>query len=231
MTRRIVVDTDTGIDDAHTLLYLAGRPDAEIVAITSVYGNCVEDDSARNIAYVNCPVGLDVPIARGASAPLTGDARIAGAVHGKDGLGDVGYDRPLPETTEESAAELLVRLGREQPGELDLLALGPLTNLGLALRLDPDLFTPLPLGRLMGGSGPYAPPGSLLMVDANINNDPVAASRGLLGPEERTGHGRRERHPDHDPGRGRHRRPASREHAGRAVRDRDPRLVHGLLPE
>src|SRR5690606_17850347 len=49
--RRIVVDTDTGIDDAHTLLYLAGRPDAELVAITSVYGNCAEEDAARNIGY------------------------------------------------------------------------------------------------------------------------------------------------------------------------------------
>ncbi|WP_066372739.1 nucleoside hydrolase [Herbidospora mongoliensis] len=182
MTRRIVVDTDTGIDDAHTLLYLAGRPDAEIVAITSVYGNCVESDSARNIAYVNRLVGLDVPISRGANEPLVGEPRIAGAVHGKDGLGDVGYDRPLPETGEESAAELLVRLGREQPGELDLLALGPLTNLGLALRLDPDLFTRYRSVVLMGGSGPYAPPGTLLMVDANINNDPVAASLVFSAP-------------------------------------------------
>ncbi|GAB1820549.1 nucleoside hydrolase [Herbidospora sp. RD11066] len=182
MTRRIVVDTDTGIDDAHTLLYLAGRPDAEIVAITSVYGNCVEPDSARNIAYVNRLLGLEVPIARGATAPLTGDARIASAVHGKDGLGDVGYDRPLPETGAETAAELLVRLGREQPGELDLLALGPLTNLGLALRLDPDLFTRYRKVVLMGGSGPYAPPGTLLMVDANVNNDPVAASAVFSAP-------------------------------------------------
>ncbi|WP_030451119.1 nucleoside hydrolase [Herbidospora cretacea] len=182
MTRRIVVDTDTGIDDAHTLLYLAGRPDAEIVAVTSVFGNCVEPDAARNIAYVNRLLGLDVPIARGAAEPLTGTAHIAGYVHGKDGLGDVGYDRPLPETTGESAAELLVRLGREQPGELDLLALGPLTNLGRALRLDPELFTRYRSVVLMGGSGPYAPPGTVLMVDANINNDPEAARAVFSAP-------------------------------------------------
>ncbi|WP_061299232.1 nucleoside hydrolase [Herbidospora cretacea] len=182
MTRRIVVDTDTGIDDAHTLLYLAGRPDAEIVAITSVYGNCVEPDAARNIGYVTRLLGLDVPIARGAAESLAGTSHIAGYVHGKDGLGDVGYDRPLPGTAEESAAELLVRLGREQPGELDLLALGPLTNLGLALRLDPDLFTRYRSVVLMGGSGPYAPPGTLLMVDANINNDPEAARAVFAAP-------------------------------------------------
>jgi purine nucleosidase len=179
---RIVVDTDTGIDDAHTLLYLAGRPDAEIVAVTSVFGNCVEEDAVRNIGYVNRLLGLDVPVARGAAEPLAGIAHIARYVHGKDGLGDRGYDRPLPEVTGETGAELLVRLAHEQPGELDLLALGPLTNLGLALRIDPELFTKYRSVVLMGGSGPYADPGTLLMIDANINNDPVAASAVFSAP-------------------------------------------------
>ncbi|GLW10978.1 nucleoside hydrolase [Microtetraspora sp. NBRC 13810] len=180
--RHVVVDTDTGVDDAHTLLYLAGRPDAEIVAITSVYGNCVEEDATRNIGYVNRLLGLDVPVARGAAAPLTGSPRIAGYVHGKDGLGDMGYDRPLPEVTGESGAEMLVRLAAERPGELDLLALGPLTNLGLALRIDPGLFTKYRSVVLMGGSGPYGPPGTSLMVDANINNDAEAARAVFAAP-------------------------------------------------
>ncbi|MEV4093271.1 nucleoside hydrolase [Streptosporangium saharense] len=185
MVRSIVVDTDTGIDDAHTLLYLAGRPDAEIVGITSVFGNCTEEDAVRNIGHVTGLLGLDVPIARGAAEPLAGVAHIAGYVHGKDGLGDRGYERPLPEVTGESGAELLVRLAHERPGELDLLALGPLTNLGLALRLDPDLFTRYRSVVLMGGSGPYARPGTLLMVDANIDNDPVAARAVFAAPRER----------------------------------------------
>ncbi|MFG1705837.1 nucleoside hydrolase [Nonomuraea sp. M3C6] len=182
MTRRIVVDTDTGIDDAHTLLYLAGRPDAEIVAITSVFGNCEEEDAVRNIGHVNRLIGLDVPVARGAAEPLAGTANIAGHVHGKDGLGDRGYHRPLPPVTGESAAELLVRLAAEQPGELDLLALGPLTNLAAALRLDPELFTRYRSVVLMGGSGPYAPPGTLLMIDANVHNDPAAARAVFAAP-------------------------------------------------
>jgi inosine-uridine nucleoside N-ribohydrolase len=177
-----VVDTDTGIDDAHTLLYLAGRPDADIVAITSVYGNCAEEDATRNIGYVTRLLGLDVPIARGAAEPLRGPAHIAGYVHGKDGLGDLGHDRPFPRVTAESGPELLVRLANDRPGELDLLALGPLTNLALALRLDPELFTKYRSVVLMGGSGPYAPPGTLLMIDANINNDPEAASAVFAAP-------------------------------------------------
>ncbi len=180
--RRIVVDTDTGIDDAHTLLYLAGRQDAEIVAITSVYGNCVEEDSVRNIGYVCGLLGLDVPVSRGADAPLESAPFIARHVHGRDGLGDRGYDRPIPPVTGETAAETLVRLARERPGELDLLALGPLTNLGLALRIDPELFTKYRSVVLMGGSGPYPALGSSLMIDANINNDPAAARAVFSAP-------------------------------------------------
>lgn len=175
-TRRIVVDTDTGIDDAHALIYLDGRPDAEIEAITSVYGNCTQDNSLRNIAYVQQVLGTDVPVARGADGPLAGDPSIAVHVHGHDGLGDRGYDRPPARTVGESAAQLLVRLGRESEGELDLLALGPLTNVALALRLDPDLLTRYRSVVLMGGSGPFAEPGVSSMVDANVHNDPAAAA-------------------------------------------------------
>jgi purine nucleosidase len=181
-TRRIVVDTDTGIDDAHTLLYLTGRQDASIEAITSVYGNCTQDDSLRNIAYVQQLVGLDVPLARGADGPLQGAPRIAWQVHGRDGLGDRGYQRPEPRTVEETAARLLVRLGREHPGELDLLALGPLTNLALALRLDPQALARYRSVVLMGGSGPFAAPGQLRMVDANVHNDPLAAAAVFAAP-------------------------------------------------
>jgi purine nucleosidase len=181
-TRRIVVDTDTGIDDAHTLLYLAGRPDAAIEAITSVYGNCTQDDSLRNIAYVQRLLGIDVPLARGADGPLEGEPHIAWHVHGRDGLGDRGYERPEPRLVDESAAEALVRLGREQPGELDLLALGPLTNLALALRLDPHALARYRSVVLMGGSGPFASPGQMRMVDANVNNDPVAAAEVFAAP-------------------------------------------------
>jgi purine nucleosidase len=181
-TRRVVVDTDTGIDDAHTLLYLAGREDASIEAITSVYGNCTQDDSLRNIAYVQRLLGLDVPLARGADRPLEGEPLIAWRVHGRDGLGDRGYDRPDPRTVDETAAELLVRLGREHPGELDLLALGPLTNLALALRLDPHALARYRSVVLMGGSGPFAAPGEMRMVDANVHNDPLAAADVFAAP-------------------------------------------------
>jgi len=158
--RRIVVDTDTGIDDAHTLLYLAGRADAEIVAITSVYGNCAEEDAARNIGYVTGLLGLDVPVFRGADKPLEGAPHIAGYVHGHDGLGDRGYDRPPPRTGGETAAEALVRLGREHPGELDLLALDEDTPRVVGVPLERTRLLVLTVAALLAvgdGRGPAEP--------------------------------------------------------------------------
>jgi purine nucleosidase len=182
--RSVVVDTDTGIDDSLALLYLAGRPEARIAAVTSVYGNCHVEDAVANIGYVLDLAGLPaVPVTVGAAGPLVGAAHIAGYVHGRDGLGDLGLDRPLPPNLRpESSAEYLVRLAAEQPGQHDLLVLGPMTNIALALEQDPDLLTRFRSVVLMGGSGPFPELGRVLMVDANVQNDPEAARRVFAAP-------------------------------------------------
>lgn len=174
--RQVIVDTDTGLDDALALLHLAGSPRADIAAVTTVYGNCHVEDSLRNAAHVLRLAGLaDVPLSRGAAGPLRGEAHIAGYVHGDDGLGDLGFERPDPRTTRRTAAQQIVALADEAPGRYDVLALGPLTNLALALREDPDLLFKVRSVTIMGGSGPYQPLGRSLMIDANIQNDGDAA--------------------------------------------------------
>lgn len=183
--RQVVVDTDTGLDDALALLHLAGSPAADVVAVTTVYGNAPVEDTTRNAALVLRLAGLaEVPLRRGAAGPLVGEAHIAGYVHGDDGLGGLGGDRGGPEVTGPSAAEQLVALAAASPGRLDLLALGPLTNVALALRIDPLLLTRLRSVVLMGGSGTFQAPGRSLMVDANVQNDPAAAAA-VLGAERR----------------------------------------------
>ncbi|AMB58421.1 nucleoside hydrolase [Microterricola viridarii] len=88
--RHVIVDTDTGIDDALALLYLAAQPNVEISAITSVYGNTPVEDAVTNIARVLKVVGLEQTlVARGAAGPILGEPRIAEHVHGTDGLGDI----------------------------------------------------------------------------------------------------------------------------------------------
>ncbi|MGW4642721.1 nucleoside hydrolase [Sphaerisporangium sp. NPDC004334] len=186
VTRHVVVDTDAGIDDACALLYLAGHPRVEITAVTSVAGNRPERDVARNIGCVTRLLGLAPPVARGAAGPLPGAPSVPRGTHGTDGLGAPlarhGLPRPMPAVTGESAAELIVRLARDRPGELDLLALGPLTNLALALRTDPALFTKYRSVVVMGGSGPYDLPGDRLARDSNIARDPAAARAVATAP-------------------------------------------------
>lgn len=180
---RVVVDTDTGLDDAHALLYLAGTPGAEMVAITTVFGNARTDDVDRNVRRVLDVAGLDIPVAHGAEAPYESEPIIADWVHGRDGLGDIWHENALPRTfVDQPAPELLVELARTHPGELDLLLLGPLTNVGRALELEPDLFLLYRRVVVMGGVGPFPPLGQARGIDANVNNDPIAATRVFSAP-------------------------------------------------
>ena len=185
--RHVILDTDTGIDDALALLYLAGSENVEISAITSVYGNTPVEAALVNIARVLKVAGLeDTLVARGADGPLNGDPRIAGHVHGKDGLGDLWSDPIAPKNLSPlSAAELLVEMARSRPGYYDLLPVGPITNVGLALQIEPNLLTLFRSVVIMGGSGPFPPLGTVQMVDANIHNDADAAALMFAAPRNR----------------------------------------------
>jgi inosine-uridine nucleoside N-ribohydrolase len=174
--RKVVVDTDTGLDDAHSLLYLLAQPDIEILGLTSIFGNTTTDQAARNIAAVLDVAGRDdIPIFLGAAAPLAGELRIDPRWHGADGLGDRGLSRLNPVLQPESAADYLVRIANEHPGRVDLHPIGPLTNVALALQRDPDLLGKFRSVVLMGGGGPYPPPGGLTLTDANSDHDRAAA--------------------------------------------------------
>jgi inosine-uridine nucleoside N-ribohydrolase len=176
-TRRIVLDTDVGIDDALMILYLAGHPGAEIVAVGSTHGNCSSAQAAANALKVLETCGLsDVPVALGAESPLPNPSH-SPHVHGHDGLGDAGIPEPNGHVSGESAVDQLLRLGREQPGELDLLAVGAMTNLALALERDPDALRRYRSVMLLGGVSETPGPDAREYFDANIFHSPVAADR------------------------------------------------------
>lgn len=184
MTANILVDCDTGVDDALMLLYLAGSEDANIVAAGSVHGNVVSPRAAINTRYVLDLVGLDhVPVALGAIRPMAQPLQTAEWVHGQDGLGNTNPPPPRNELSEETAVEQMVRLARERPGELTLLASGPLTNLGAALLIEPSLPDLIPRVVVMGGA--IAVPGnSTPVAEANIWHDPEAADLVFQAPWE-----------------------------------------------
>jgi purine nucleosidase len=188
MTRhKFVLDMDVGIDDAMAILYLAAEPEAEIVALGSVHGNIDAPQATLNALRVLEVCGLDaVPVAVGAERPLVRDLQLATHVHGHDGLGNTTLPLPHGKPTGESAVDQLLRLARTHPGELDLLAVGPLTNLALGLQRDPLLLTRFRTVVIMGGAGlepdPDAP---LIGYDANIDHDPDAADLVFAAPGSR----------------------------------------------
>lgn len=152
MTLPLLVDCDTGIDDAIALAYLAAHPAAEVAGIVSTGGNVEVAAVHRNNLALAELLGLEAPIARGQDRPLVQEPMYADDTHGPAGLGHA----VLPPTSRtgdpRSGAQLWVDLARERPGELVGLVLGPHTNLALALEIEPELPRLLRRLHVMGGA-------------------------------------------------------------------------------
>ncbi len=186
------MDCDTGIDDAVALLYLLGDPRLALVGVSTVFGNVSAVRAAANTAALLERAGRSrIPIAVGAQAPLSGlfDGGAA-VVHGRDGMGDTGLwavsDSPDSEPASgaadsEPAAQMIVRLAREHAGRLELIATAPLTNLALALRLEPRIATWVRALTIMGGAA-SVPGNATPVAESNIHRDPEAAAAVLAAP-------------------------------------------------
>lgn len=178
-TKRVIVDTDPGIDDAMTLLFLRSRADVRIELITTVFGNGGVAVTTRNASYLARRFGIDAPIHEGADTPLCMPRRtLATHVHGADGLGDTGVaEGTVADTASGGAAEAIIRLVRDNPGEISILALGPLTNLAHAIELDEGIASLVREVVVMGGAFGYSGRrGNVSPVaEANVANDPHAA--------------------------------------------------------
>jgi len=176
-TVRILIDTDCGVDDAQAIMMALRQPGATVEAITTVTGNAHVKHVNRNVLTVLDVMGADVPVFPGADQPLVpGYWEAEARVHGEDGLG--GYtNRPTTarQLEAEPAAAALVRLASEAPGQYMLVALGPLTNVALACRLDP-LF-PDKIRQLVFMGGTISALGNTRNVTAEFNAycDPEAA--------------------------------------------------------
>ena len=174
----VIIDTDPGVDDALAVLFALASPELEVVGITTVFGNADVATTTRNaFAILDAAERPDIPIALGAAAPLAGP--FPGGVpqvHGLDGLGDggVSFTARAAATAPVPAAEFIWQAVAARPGQVTLLALGPLTNLALALRLRPEL--PRLVGRVvvMGGNA-LVPGNATPCAEANMHSDPEAA--------------------------------------------------------
>ncbi len=175
MTRpQLLIDTDPGVDDA--LAILMAHAHGDIAGLSIAAGNVGLDHTVRNARTLVDLLGVDMPVFAGcATALVRVPEEDAAFVHGQDGFGDIGFPEPAAPLSDEPAALALLRLTRERPGELTLVALGPLTNLALALRLDPTL--PQRVARLVVMGGAVTGHGNTGKVPAefNIGFDPEAA--------------------------------------------------------
>jgi len=174
---RLVIDTDPGVDDALAILMAHAAPNAQVLALTIAAGNVGLAQTTRNALKLLELIGADTPVFPGAAAPLVAVPEDAAFVHGIDGFGDVGYEAPTRRPETEHAASALVRLARAHPGALTFVMLGPLTNLALALALEPALPTLVKRLVVMGGAvtGRGNLPMPRLTVEFNIGFDPEAA--------------------------------------------------------
>lgn len=169
----LLIDTDPGVDDAWALLMAFASPAHRLLGLTVTAGNVGLDHTVRN-ALKLCEVAeVEVPVFPGCPVPLVHPAEDAAYVHGRDGFGDTGYLPPARRPEAEHAALAMIRLSRAHPGLL-LVCLGPLTNLALALRLDPGL--PARIGRLVVMGGAVTGQGNTsVSAEFNIGFDPEAA--------------------------------------------------------
>ncbi len=171
----LLIDTDPGVDDALALLMAFNDPGHRLVGLTIAAGNVGLQHTVRN-ALKLCEIAGrdDVPVYAGCADPLLYPAVDAAHVHGRDGFGDIGFVPASREASTEHAALAILRLSHEYAGELLLVALGPLTNLALALKLDPTL--PQRIKRFVAMGGAVSAHGNITAAaEFNIAFDPEAA--------------------------------------------------------
>lgn len=177
---KILYDTDPGIDDAMALLLALSSPEIEIIGVTTVFGNTHVEATTRNaLNLLNFAGRPDIPVAKGAGQPMALPRGKTGEfVHGDDGMGNLGWNdvhnleqKPL----DKHAAQFIVETIMSNPGEITLVAVGPMTNVGLALQLEPRIAQAARNVVIMGGSV-LAPGNVSPTAEANIHNDPHAAA-------------------------------------------------------
>jgi purine nucleosidase len=173
----LILDVDTGVDDLVAIVFALGSPEVDLIAATSVTGNVDVDKATRNTLLTLETAGrADVEVARGAERPLVQPWSAFGVVHGEEGLGHHEPAPPVGAPSARDGATLIAEEARRRPGEILLVSTGPLTNVALALELEPRLPELLRGYTLMGGA--FREGGNVTpRAEANVWMDPEAAAR------------------------------------------------------
>lgn len=176
MPRKIIIDTDPGVDDTMAIFFALCSPELELIGLTTIFGNVTTELATKNALRLLEIAGRpDIPVAHGADDPLTRPFEgPVPFVHGADGQGEIFLPDPAGAPIDLSAAHFIIEQLRANPGEISLVPVGPLTNIALALRLEPRVAEWACEVVLMGGNA-LVPGNASPAGEANIRNDPEAA--------------------------------------------------------
>lgn len=181
-SRKVIIDCDPGVDDAMAVILAMNYPGFEILGITTVFGNAYLELTTKNALTLVELSNKNIPVYKGAENPLHKplDA-IPDFIHGKDGLGNTHQPAPTITYQQKPAAQFIVDMAKTFPGQVTILAVGRLTNLAEAIKLDSNLAKNIKEVVLMGGD--LHVPGNVNPVaEANVEGDPDAADIVLTAP-------------------------------------------------
>ncbi|KAK8563963.1 hypothetical protein V6N12_036098 [Hibiscus sabdariffa] len=175
--KKIIIDTDPGIDDAMAIFLALRSPEVEVIGLTTIYGNVYTTLATRNALHLlEVADRTDIPVAEGSHVTITKGTRLSVVdfVHGADGFGNQNFPPPEGKPIDISAPNFLIEQANLYPGKVTVVALGPLTNIALAIQQDPSFAKNIGQIVLLGGA--FAVNGNTNpAAEANIFGDPDAA--------------------------------------------------------
>tara|TARA_B100000214_G_C23953636_1_gene621662 strand:+ start:870 stop:1781 length:912 start_codon:yes stop_codon:yes gene_type:complete len=151
--RKIIIDTDTATDDAIAIIMALKCQNFDVLAITTVAGNVDLELATTNALYTCELCDSKTPIFKGAAGPLNRKLETSKFFHGKDGMGDTGPYEPNYKSKKENAVDKIISLIKDNPHEIEIIAIGPLTNIAEVFKKDPDTFKLIKNLYVMGGIG------------------------------------------------------------------------------
>ena len=175
MPKRIIIDTDPGVDDAFTFLLALASPEIQLEALTTTQGNVTLEKATRNaLSVLELGHASHIPVVAGSMYPLVQPLRASADVHGTSGIGNSRLPEPTAKPLEKHAVDYLIERVLAEPGELSIFPIGPLSNIAMAIRKEPRFAKAVKELVIMGGAitenGNITP-----LAEFNIFVDPHAA--------------------------------------------------------
>jgi len=171
--RKVIIDTDTGADDASAIMLAAKSANIEILGVTVLVGNVDLDQGARNALMALEMAGCDAPVYKGSFENCSGKRIEAFSVFGRDGMGDAGLIHPSRGVEDMDAVDFILETADKYPGEAEIIAIGPATNIARAIRKNPDSMSKIKRIWSMGSAG-LGPGNASPVAEFNVYADPEA---------------------------------------------------------